>query len=47
MSQSLHSGPQSPVPDPQSPIAAFLRLSLPKTEDAGSRAFGVKFGAMP
>ena len=30
---------QSSISGPQSPIAAFLRLSLPKTEDAGSRAF--------
>ncbi|MBP9073483.1 MAG: tRNA uridine(34) 5-carboxymethylaminomethyl modification radical SAM/GNAT enzyme Elp3 [Caldilineaceae bacterium] len=33
--------PQSPIPNPQSPpsIAAFLRLSFPKSVDAGSRAF--------
>ena len=30
---------QSPISNPQSPIAAFLRLSLPKTLNAGSRAF--------
>lgn len=39
LDESLFPDPQSPVPTSQSPIAAFLRLSLPKTEDAGSRAF--------
>jgi len=39
ISQSSIPSPQSPAPAPQFPIAAFLRLSLPKTETAGSRAF--------
>jgi len=30
---------QYPLPNTQYPLAAFLRLSLPKTPDAGSRAF--------
>ena len=29
----------SPLPNPQYPLAAFLRLSLPRTVEAGSRAF--------